>query len=314
MRLSLMIEGQEGVTWPQWVELAGKAESLGFQALFRSDHYMSLLGNRDRGSLDAWGTMCGLAAVTSSIRLGVLVSPASFRHPSLLAKMAVTADHISYGRVEVGVGAGWNEAEHRAYGFPFRSTHERIDVLSEQLEVVTKSWSPGEFSYRGRHYTIDRLDARPKPIQGPRPPLILGGRGGRRSVSLAARFADEYNTFEPEPERCRELRRALDEACRTENRRPETLPLSVMTGIVVGRDANELRSRARRLAEWRGEARDPDEYLSELERTWLVGTPDAVAARVAAYTEAGVDRMMVQHQVHTDHAALDLLAEELLDG
>src|SRR5437763_3247887 len=145
-----MIEGQEGVTWPQWRELAAACERHGIPTLFRSDHYLNLDGRRpERGSLDAWGTLNALAALTSTLRLGTLVSPASFRHPSVLAKLAVSADHVSGGRVELGLGTGWNEAEHRAYGFAFKPMKERMDVLEEQLAIVHGHWAPGPFSFVG---------------------------------------------------------------------------------------------------------------------------------------------------------------------
>ena len=150
MRFAVMVEGQEDVTWEQWRALAATAERLGFEALLRSDHYGSVDGDTTRGALDAWSTICGLAATTSTLRLGTLVSPATFRHPSVLAKSAVTADHISGGRIEVGIGTGWHEAEHRAYGFPFPPMKERMDRLAEQLEVIAGSWAPGPFSFAGR--------------------------------------------------------------------------------------------------------------------------------------------------------------------
>jgi F420-dependent oxidoreductase-like protein len=224
-----MIEGQDGVTWEQWVALAQTAEQAGIEALFRSDHYMSDEDEAGHGSLDAWATLSALAAVTETIRLGTLVSPASFRHPSVLAKMAVTADHVSGGRIEVGLGAGWFEREHRAYGFPFETTRTRMDVLAEQLEIVHRSWKPGPFSFRGEHYVVEDLDALPKPVQRPHPPLILGGSGGPRSLKLAAQWADEYNTPFASVDECRELRGRLDDACEAAGR--ERLPLSLMTGL-----------------------------------------------------------------------------------
>ena len=178
MELCLMIEGQEGVTWSQWVALARTCEAHGVRKLFRSDHYLNLGGFDDRGSLDAWGTLCALAAVTSTLRLGTLVSPATFRHPSALAKLVTTADRISGGRVELGLGAGWHEREHEAYGFRFAALGERMDVLEEQLQVVLGNWSgtaAEPFSFDGEHYTIRGLDAEPKPVQQPHPPLLIGG-------------------------------------------------------------------------------------------------------------------------------------------
>jgi F420-dependent oxidoreductase-like protein len=229
MRVCLMIEGQDDVGWEDWRALAETAERSGIEALFRSDHYLSDQDAHGHGSLDAWATLSALAAITTTLRLGTLVSPATFRHPSVLAKMAVTADHVSGGRIEVGLGAGWMEAEHSAYGFPFPATKTRMDVLAEQLEIVHRSWKPGPFSFRGEHYVVEELDALPKPVQQPHPPLIVGGSGGPRSLELAARWADEYNTPFASPERCRELRAKLDDACEAAGR--ERLPLSLMTEI-----------------------------------------------------------------------------------
>src|SRR5438309_3144279 len=170
-----MIEGQEGVTWSQWEAIARACEEHGVPALFRSDHYMNLDGRHpEHGSLDAWGTLNALAAITSELRLGTMVSPATFRHPAELAKLVVTADHVSGGRVELGLGAGWHEREHAAFGFPFAPLRTRMDVLEEQLQVVLGSWSDGEpFSFAGRHYQLSDLRAEPKPVQRPHPPIIM---------------------------------------------------------------------------------------------------------------------------------------------
>ncbi|MGH2819948.1 MAG: LLM class flavin-dependent oxidoreductase, partial [Actinomycetota bacterium] len=163
MRICLMIEGQEDVGWKQWQALAVACEESGLEGLFRSDHYLSVGGHAERGSLDAWTTLAGLAAQTERIRLGTMVSPATFRHPSALAKSVVTVDHISGGRVELGLGAGWHEAEHRAYGFPFAGAPTRLEVLGEQLEIVRGAWDEGPFEFDGRHYRLEGLDALPKP-------------------------------------------------------------------------------------------------------------------------------------------------------
>src|SRR3954452_21167226 len=162
-----MIEGQEDVTWDDWVALADACERSGVEALFRSDHYVSVMGAGERGSLDAWGTIKALAARTSTLRLGTMVSPSSFRHPSVLGKLVTTADHVSGGRVELGLGTGWSESEHTAYGFPFLAMAERMGVLEEQLEILHDGhWGRGAtpFSFTGRHYTLSELDARPRPV------------------------------------------------------------------------------------------------------------------------------------------------------
>ncbi len=209
-----MIEGQEGVTWPDWQALARACEAHGIPTLFRSDHYMNLdLQHPERGSLDAWATICALAAITSRLRLGTMVSPASFRHPSELAKVVVTADHVSGGRVNVAIGAGWHEREHAAFGFPFPDTRTRFDVLEEQLAIIHGAWGAEPFSFSGTHYTLSELAAMPKPVQTPHPPVIIGGSAMPRSLALAARYANEYNTLYVLPEQAAERRGKLMAAC-----------------------------------------------------------------------------------------------------
>ena len=297
-----MIEGQEGVSWEQWVALAQGCERHHIPTLFRSDHYMNLDGQHpERGSLDAWATLTALAALTSTVRLGTMVSPATFRHPSELAKVVITADHVSGGRIDLGLGAGWHEREHAAYGFPFADTRTRVDVLEEQLQIVLGTWTETPFSFRGAHYTLEDLDAQPKPVQSPRPPLIMGGSAGPRSVALAARYADEYNTPFPTLDDVGARRDAVLRACERAGREP--LPLSIMTGFVVGRDESELRDRATRLAARIGSP--PDALLSDPPEAWIVGTVERAAEQLAALRDAGVHRVMCQNLLHDD---LDVLA------
>ncbi|HEV3378657.1 MAG TPA: TIGR03560 family F420-dependent LLM class oxidoreductase [Thermoleophilaceae bacterium] len=303
MRLCLMIEGQEDVTWEDWVALARACEEQGVETLFRSDHYLSVEGRGERGSLDAWATIAALAALTSKVRLGTLVSPATFRHPSELAKVVVTADRVSGGRVELGMGTGWSEPEHVAYGFPFPPLGERMEMLEEQLQVVNGEWADGPSSFEGRHYSTRDLDALPKPVQRSRPPLIVGGQGGPRSLALAARFADEYNTVFKTVAECAEMRRALDAACEGEGREP--IPLSLMTGWLAGEDRTELLDRAGRLAEWRGDEGDAESFLDSLPQAWLVGTLDELTERLDELADVGVDRVMCQHLLHRDLDAVE---------
>jgi F420-dependent oxidoreductase-like protein len=309
VRLCLMVEGQEDVTWEDWRALARACEEHGVEALFRSDHYLSVDGRGERGSLDAWATIAALAAVTSTVRLGALVSPATFRHPSELAKVVVTADHVSGGRVELGMGTGWLEAEHDAYGFPFPALAERMSMLEEQLQLVAGEWAQGPFSFEGRHYTVRELDALPKAVQRPRPNLIVGGGGGRRSLALAARFADEYNTVFKTPAECGQIRRELDLACRREDRDP--IPLSLMTGWLAGEDRAELLERATRLAEWRGHDRGSESPLQSVPESWLCGTLDEVTAGLRALARAGVERVMAQHLLHRDLEAVEQIGRRV---
>jgi F420-dependent oxidoreductase-like protein len=302
-----MIEGQEGVTWAQWQALARACEEHGVPALFRSDHYLNLDDRYDRGSLDAWATLNALAATTTTLRLGTLVSPASFRHPSVLAKQVATADVISGGRIELGMGAGWHKREHHAYGFPFYPTRTRLDVLDEQLQIVLGNWAPGPFSFDGERYTLRDLEALPKPAQDPHPPLILGGVAGPRSAALAARYADEYNTVSPTLQELAERRDRLERACEKAGREP--LPLSVMTGVLVASDDRELRDRARRLAPLA--ETDAESLLKEPPTGWLVGTIERVGEQLSRLRDAGVKRVMCQHLLHDDLDVVALLGDEL---
>ena len=199
MEVCLMIEGQEDVTWEDWLALAAACEEHGVGTMFRSDHYLSVDDRRERGSLDAWGTVIALGATTKKLRLGTMVSPATFRHPAVLAKTAVTADHVSGGRVEVGIGAGWWEREHELYGFDLPEIGPRMEALEEQMQIVKGHWGEGPFSFEGRYYRARELDAQPKPVRRPLP-LILGGRGGSRSLRLAARKA--WQAVRSEEARC----------------------------------------------------------------------------------------------------------------
>ena len=305
-----MIEGQEGVTWEQWRALAAACDEHGYEGLFRSDHYMSVTGQTDRGSLDAWTTLAALAAVTSRVRLGTLVSPATFRHPSVLAKSAVTVDQVSGGRAELGIGAGWLEAEHRAYGFPFSDMRTRMDLLAEQMEIIARSFAGERFSYKGEHYEIEDLDARPKPVQRPRPTVIVGGRGGPRSLALAARWADEYNTFSASVDEIRERREAFAVAWREAGRNPDAFRFSAMVAVLVGADERELSDRVARLAEWQG--RQPAEVLDSLRGTGVVGTVDEAAELLAELEAAGAQRVMIQHLLHDDLDAVELIGRELI--
>jgi F420-dependent oxidoreductase-like protein len=309
MDLCLMIEGQDGVTWPQWLALAQACEAHGIPALFRSDHQLNLEDRTERGSLDAWAIITALAARTSTLRLGTLVSPVTFRHPSDVAKVVVVADHVSGGRVELGLGAGWNEREHAAYGFPFPPLKERMDMLAEQLEIVHGHWADGAFSFAGEHYRLEDLDAQPKPVQRPRPPLLMGGKAGPRGAALAARWADEYNTPFATLEDVVAMKARVTQACEAAGREP--IPFSLMTGVIVGRDRGEVRDRARLLAEFRQDSEDPDQFLASTKSAWITGTVDEVAEQLGALRDAGVARVMCQHLLHTDLDAVALIGDEL---
>ena len=314
MRVCLMVEGQEGVGWDQWVALALACEEHGFDALFRSDHYVSFGHEAEWGSLDAWATIAALSGRTERVRLGTLVSPVTFRHPSQLAKAVVTADHASGGRVELGMGAGWFEREHRAFGFTFPEAPERFGMLEEQVEIVHRMWDreEPEVSFEGRHYRLEACRALPKPVQDPHPPLILGGRAGPRGARLAARWADEYNVNMVDPAECRHGRQALDRACERAGRDPASLPMSLMTFTLVGSDRKELEARAARLMARQGNNGDPGGYLAGIGPNRIAGTVDEAVARLADYAGAGVRRVMLQHLLHDDLEAVALIGREII--
>src|SRR3954468_14755560 len=234
VRLALMIEGQEGVTWEHWCALADACEQHGVETLFRSDHYISQSAEAANVAHDAWTTLAGLAARTTALRLGTLVTPATFRLPGLLANAVATVDHISGGRVELGLGAGWMEREHRAYGFPFPETKTRLAMFAEQLEIVHRLWTEDRVTFHGEHYTLEDAPAQPKPIAKPR--LVVGGSGTRGTVEPALKFADEYNTPFVSP----------GELARIKEKIPG-LPLSTMTGCIIGTTRGDALERAQTL-------------------------------------------------------------------
>jgi len=285
MRLALMIEGQEGVGWDDWRRLAALAEEGGYDALLRSDHYFSAAGAKARGALDAWGTICALGPLTQRIRLGTLVSPVTFRPPAVLAKLALTADHVSAGRVDVGMGTGWWQEEHDAFGFELPPMRERFDRLERQVAEVTRLWRETD----------------PAPVQRPRPHLMLGGAAKRRGAALAARFADEYNLLYSTPDQVREKAAGLKAATDAAGREP--LTLSMMTGFAVGATRTEADDRLAEIKAFAGHEGD---------ETWLTGTPEEVCDQLRALEAAGLDRVMLQHHLFGDDDAVRLIAREVL--
>ena len=302
-----MIEGQEDVSWPQWLAVAHACEQHGVPALFRSDHYMNLDLSTPSAPRSMPGDDLRAGGGHHDDRLGTMVSPATFRHPSNLAKLVMTADHISGGRVALGLGAGWHDREHEAYGFEFADTRTRMDVLEEQLQVVLGTWGDERFSFAGEHYTLTDLEAEPKPVQRPHPPLIMGGSAGPRSARMAAAYADEYNTPFATLDDIGVRRRRIDRACERAGR--ASIPFSVMTGVLVGSDERELRARAVRLADKMGG--DPDALLREPPHGWVIGTLDQATEQLQALRDAGVARVMCQQLLHDDLDAVALLGEAL---
>jgi alkanesulfonate monooxygenase SsuD/methylene tetrahydromethanopterin reductase-like flavin-dependent oxidoreductase (luciferase family) len=288
LRVALMIEGQEGVSWNEWVALAEACEEHGVEALYRSDHYLSLAAPGDRAATDAWTLLAALAARTARLRLGTLVSPVAFRHPAVLARAAATVDHISNGRVEVGMGAGWMRLEHETFGFPFPETAERVRMLAEQIEVVD------------RQLRDDLLT-----VQRPRPPLIVGGGARRGTTTPAARLADEYNTYGVDPAEAARRKKRVDEACEAEGRDPASLRFSVMTPFLLDLD------HARRFVERYPNVGSASDWFDELRRRGLAGDPDQLVAGLREFEAAGVEGVMLQHVVHEDLDVVATIGREL---
>jgi alkanesulfonate monooxygenase SsuD/methylene tetrahydromethanopterin reductase-like flavin-dependent oxidoreductase (luciferase family) len=245
------------------------------------------------------------------LRLGTLVSPATFRHPSMLAKAVVTADHASNGRVELGLGAGWMVPEHEQYGFPFPPTSVRVQMFAEQLEIVARSWTEDRVDFSGSHYRLRGLRALPRPLQQPRPPLIVGGSGRPGTLRPAVRWADEYNTPFATLDELRARRKRFDEALREQDRDPGTMRFSLMTGLLVGETHAEAIDRARLLYRRHRHEGGFDRWLHHYSKASLVGSVDEVGERLREIEAVGVDRVMLQHLLHDDLEPVRLIGREL---
>ncbi|MBV9356632.1 MAG: LLM class F420-dependent oxidoreductase [Chloroflexi bacterium] len=288
MELRIFTEPQQGASYADLLAVARTTEESGFDAFFRSDHFMAIGGGDGLpGPTDAWLTLAGLARETQRIRLGTLVSPATFRLPGPLAIEVAQVDAMSGGRVELGIGAGWFEGEHRAYGIPFPPPAERFARLDEQLQILTGLWTTPTgtpFSFKGRFYEIDASPGLPKPVQQPRPPLIIGGGGARRTPELTARFADEFNVAFQSVETSTERFNRVREACRAVGRDPSSMVYSNALTVACSDDPATLRRRAQAIG------RNPD----ELRTTGLYGSTSEVLARLEEYAAIGSQRAYLQ--------------------
>ena len=307
-----MLEGQEGVTWAQWLAIAETAERLGFDALFTSDHYLSEVDVPEPGSNDAWTLLAALATRTQRLRLGTMVSPVTYRLPTVLAKAATTVDRISGGRVILGMGAGWWEEEHRTHGIPFPSTDERFEMLEEQLEIVHGLWSEDVYSFEGRHYALEGCRFLPKPVQQPHPPIVVGGKGGARMARLVARWADEFNRVGGTPAQVREASTQVSAAVRAAGRDPASVTISFMTWVMVGRTDAEWRARVERVRRMDRTAGPFEDYLTDVSRDCYVGTVQQVVERMSEYAAAGVEHFVLNTELFDDLDMLELLATYVL--
>jgi len=305
MKFRIFTEPQQGADYATLRQVALATEELGFDAFFRSDHYLKMGSVAGLpGPTDAWATLAGLAVETSRIRLGTLMTAATFRLPGPLAIAVAQVDQMSGGRVELGIGAGWYEAEHSAYGIPFPPLRERFDRLEEQLEVITGLWETPEgstFSFAGKHYQLTDSPALPKPSQQPRPPVLVGGGGPRRTPALAARFADEFNAAFTSADESAALFDRVREACSAAGRQASSMTYSVAHVVCCGKDDASFRRRAAAIG------RDPQ----ELRTIGLTGTPAEVVDKIGAFASAGATTVYLQVLDLTDLEHLELIAAEV---
>ena len=306
MLLRIFTEPQQGASYDDLLAVARKTEENGFDAFFRSDHYL-VMGDRDGlpGPTDSWITLAGLARETSTIKLGTLVSSATFRNPGVLAISVAQVDQMSGGRAELGLGAGWFEAEHKAYGLTFPDTRTRFELLAEQLELITGLWDTpvGEkYAFQGEHYQLEDSPALPKPVQQPHPPIIIGGSGKKKTPALAAKYAAEFNANFCSVETAAELYKRVQTACEAIGRDPKTLTLSTAHTVVVGKDDAQVKQRADAIG------RDVD----ELKANGIAGTPAEVVERLGQFAAVGSQRQYVQIMDLHDLDHLDLIAAEVL--
>jgi F420-dependent oxidoreductase-like protein len=322
VRFAMMTEPQQGLTYDDQLAIVRRSEAAGFEMFFRSDHYQSFPGPSGEHTTDAWAVLAGLARDTSNIGLGVLMSPVTFRHPGNLAKVITTVDHMTGGRLEVGLGAGWNDEEHAQLGLPFPPISERGDLLEEQLDVLLGLWGePDGWSYDGGHVTISNARFYPKPVDRPdrprlpngaaRPRILVGGGGSPRSMRIAARYADEFNLSSSSPERAREKFDALSGACEAIGRDPASITRSVMAGVLVGRDDDEVKRRQHELLAAFGNVDAGEDWFQERAERWVYGTPDEARAQVKRFEDAGAERMMLQNFIARDLEMVDLLGDVL---
>ena len=323
MRFALMIEAQMGLSYEDQLAIVRRAEAAGFESFFRSDHYAAFPGESDRQTTDAWAVLAGLARETTRISLGALVSPVTFRHPGNFVKLVTTVDQMSGGRVEVGVGAGWNDEDHEPLGLRFPEIDARADLLEDQLELLHRLWTqPTGWSFEGHEIRVRNgalrsgpveVEGRPRENGRVRPRILTGGGGSPRGFRIAARYADEFNLTSSSPDDVRRKEAELDEACRAIGRDPASLTRSAMVGALLGRaSAHEPRRVTAVLSEFGEDAGGGQAWLRQRRGRWIIGTPDDARATVERFAQAGIERIMLQDFVPHDLDHIDLLAEALI--
>ncbi len=297
--LGIMIEGQEGLSWERWRRICADTERLGFASLRRSDHLVSLMGpgTSSRDCIECWESLALAAEWTKRIEIGPMVSPMTFRLPGMLAKLAASVDSLSSGRLILGVGAGWNENEHQVFGIPFLTMRERFDRLDAGIDTMRELWGK----------------THPAPVRNPIP-LLIGGRGAKRTLPLAARVAAEWNLSRLDVDEFRDRSDMLDRFCHEIGRDPATIKRSVMTGYIVGRDRSELLDRAAKMRDVIPSlaAMSPEEVLENRRTAWLVGKPEEIASQVREHSKLGIQLFMLQHFLLDDADALELMARDVI--
>lgn len=304
MELRIFTEPQQGATYETLLRIARASEELGYDAFFRSDHYLAMNAEGLPGPTDAWLTLAAIGRETSTIKLGTLVTSATFRHPGQLAIQVAQTDEMSGGRIEFGLGAGWFAEEHEAYAIPFPALGERFERLTENLEIITGLWSTpvGDlFDYRGKHFEVKSSPALPKPVQSPRPPIIIGGMGKKRTPALAARFADEFNVPFAQVDVVSGQFDVVRDACRAGGREPDELTYSAALTVCVGRNDAEVATRADAIGR----------NVDELRENGLAGTPSEVIEKIETYRAIGVSRLYLQVLDLDDLEHLELIANEV---
>src|SRR4051812_45875625 len=281
-KLGIMLEGQEGLSWERWRRICADVERLGFASLRRSDHLISLMGPQtsDRDCIECWESLALAAEWTKRIEFGPMVSPMTFRIPGVLAKIAASVDALSGGRLILGVGAGWNPNEHAIFGIPFLTERERFERLESGIKTIRDIWSKTQ----------------PRPGRNSIP-LLIGGKGLKRTIPLVAREATEWNLSRLDADMFRERRDALDQACREIGRDPTTIRRSVMTSYIIGRDRSDQLERASRVRDVIPDLQSmsPEEVLENRKGPWFVGTPEEIAERIRELSQLGIQLVMLQH-------------------
>jgi alkanesulfonate monooxygenase SsuD/methylene tetrahydromethanopterin reductase-like flavin-dependent oxidoreductase (luciferase family) len=297
-KLGIMIEGQEGLSWERWRNLCRDVENLGFSSLRRSEHLISLMGDDSRDCIDCWTSLALAAEWTNTIEFGPMVSPLTFHMPGVLARQATAVDILSGGRLIFGIGAGWNEHEHQVFDVPFMTVGQRITRLEDGVKTIREAWKISH----------------PKPVRDGQIPILMGGVGEKRHLPLVAREAAEWNYTRMDKDEYRQKRKVIDASCKEIGRDPSSIRYSLMSSYIIGRDKDELRERAVKLAAVVPSRRrdTPDEILEGARDGGFVGTPDEVAEQIRDYAKLGIELFMLQHFLLDDRDSLELLAKEVI--